>query len=618
MRRVVLGTAGHIDHGKTTLVKALTGTDTDRLPEEKARGITIDLGFAHLQLGDLDVGIVDVPGHEGLIRNMLAGATGLDAVLLVVAADEGVMPQTREHLAITQLLGVQRVVIALTKCDAVDAEWLELVQADVSAFVASAYPDAPVIAISAVTGIGLTELSLALQAELAASTRRRDADLFRMPIDRVFTVRGTGTVVTGTVWSGRASTQQRARLLPSGHAVRIRGVQTHGSAVESASAGERAAFALVGIDRHDITRGDVLVTDDVWRATQAVTARLQLLPGVDLKQRQRVRVHLGTAEVMARAVILDGVFVQLRLEQPMLARVRDRFVLRSYSPIKTIGGGTVAELRARRRLTPVEQSRLATLLDGEADARIHAAIHLAQEQGTEAHELQVTAGVTAAEVADFATSSRNDVVRAGDVFYPAAMLEAAITSLCAIVAAHHAAKPLAAGIERAQLISGMAGRLAEAALEEAERRGLLVSVGSFVAQTGFAPAFSGRQQSLSDQLMDRLRSAGLSPPTLQELGAGSNAAEVRAVLRHLEAQGEVIGVAADLYLYAPALAQAIHAVKMLGAERALSAAEFKAVLPVSRKYLIPILEYLDRTDVTRREGDLRWVQRQEPQNLLEL
>ena len=609
MRRVVLGTAGHIDHGKTTLVKALTGTDTDRLPEEKARGITIDLGFAHLRLGDLDVGIVDVPGHEGLIRNMLAGATGFDAMLLVIAADEGVMPQTREHLAIARLLAVARVVVALTKCDTVDAEWLELVQEDARVFMAQSYPRAPLVAVSAVTGAGITELSDALARELGASAVRRDADLFRMPIDRVFTVRGTGTVVTGTVWSGRAAAQQRASILP-GHAVRIRGVQTHGSAVEDAGAGERAAFALSGVERSDVKRGDVLVTADVWRPTQSLTARLERLAGVELRQRQRVRVHLGTAETMARVLILDGDWVQLRLEVALLARVRDRFVLRSYSPVRTIGGGQAAEVwRVRKRLGAAEKTALAMLLDGAARDRIAAAIALADKDGARLLEVPITAGVTPDEVADFATSLPPDVLQIGDAFYPAAVLEGAIAALADRVAAFHAQHPLESGVDRAQLVAGLrAGHeLAEAALRSAEQRGLLVGTGSTVAAPGFKPVFSGKQQVLRNQVVERLRSGGLMPPTLNELSTGSSNAEIRAVLRRLEAQGEVVGISPDLFLHAAALDEAIRAVRSLGAGRPLSAAEFKTALPVSRKYLIPILEYLDRSGITRREGDMRWI-----------
>ncbi|HEY0304241.1 MAG TPA: selenocysteine-specific translation elongation factor, partial [Longimicrobiales bacterium] len=399
MKQLILGTAGHIDHGKTSLVKALTGIDTDRLPEEKARGITIDLGFAHLQLEDMNVGIVDVPGHEGLIRNMLAGATGFDAVLLVVAADEGVMPQTREHIAIAKLLDVQRVVVAITKADVVDPEWLELVRADVDTFVRAELGKVPVVPVSSVTGAGLPELRQALSAQLREAAERAEKDIFRMPIDRVFTVHGTGTVVTGTVWSGRASRQDMLRLLPSNRAVRVRGVQTHGAAIDAGGAGERAAFALSGVDRSDVSRGDALVDGGAWRAAHTITARIQMLPAYSLTQRQRVRIHLGTAEVLARVVLLTKEWVQLRLEAPLVARARDRFVIRSYSPVATIGGGQVAELeRFRKRLSDGDVGLLTRILDDGEPGRILAAIHLAAEQGCTAEELAIVAAATSVDV----------------------------------------------------------------------------------------------------------------------------------------------------------------------------------------------------------------------------
>jgi selenocysteine-specific elongation factor len=378
MKHVILGTAGHIDHGKTTLVKALTGTDTDRLPEEKARGITIDLGFAHLQLADLSVGVVDVPGHEALIRNMLAGATGFDGVLLVVAADEGIMPQTHEHFAIAELLGIERLIVAITKCDLVDPDWLELVQTEVGEWLShTPFARAPVIATSATAESGIAELREALLNELSKAAERRTTDLFRMPVDRVFTVRGTGTVVTGTVWSGSAARDDAARVLPGARTVRIRGCQTHGSAVDRAYAGERAAFAIAGSDRGDLVRGDVLVLEDAWQAVDTVTARVRTLADVQLKHRQRVRVHLGTAEVMARVVLLGDQWLQLRLEAPLVARAGDRFVLRSYSPVATIAGGIVADVaRVRKRLTPEESNWLTQVIDGDANQRVAAAVNL--------------------------------------------------------------------------------------------------------------------------------------------------------------------------------------------------------------------------------------------------
>ena len=353
-RRVIVGTAGHIDHGKTALVRALTGVDTDRLPEEKRRGITIELGFAPLVLDGAGVaGVVDVPGHEAFVRTMLAGATGVDVALLVVAADEGVMPQTREHLAILDLLGVRAGVVALTKCDLVDEEWRELVVDDVRATLAdTALAEAPIVATSATRGTGLPELRAALAAALRALPGRDAADLFRMPVDRAFTVKGTGTVVTGTVWSGTLDRDAHAVLLPQGRAVRVRALQSHGAAVPGVGPGTRAAVALAGIDVGEAPRGAVLVADARWTASAVLRADVRLLADAPapLGPRTRVLLHLGTQEVAARLVAEGGALapggraaVRVVTEAPVVARAGDRLVLRSLSPLTTIGGGVVTD-----------------------------------------------------------------------------------------------------------------------------------------------------------------------------------------------------------------------------------------------------------------------------------
>jgi selenocysteine-specific elongation factor len=609
MKHVILGTAGHIDHGKTTLVKALTGIDTDRLPEEKARGITIDLGFAHLVLADLCVGIVDVPGHEDLIRNMLAGATGFDAVLLVVAADEGIMPQTREHLAIARLLCVQRLVVALTKTDLVDADWLELVRADVTELIAALDSDAPVVAVSASTGAGLDELRAALAAQLSKASARLDNDVFRMPIDRVFSVRGTGTVVTGTVWSGRAAHHDLAWVLPHNVKARIRAVQTHGVSVEQGSAGERAAFALTGAERSEIVRGAVLVTAESWRATTVLTARVTLLPGYQLKQRQRVRVHLGTAEVMARVVLLDDAWIQLRLEAPMVARAGDRCVLRSYSPVGTIGGAQVAEVeRARKRIEPGDEVWLAALLDGAAAERIRAAVALTGSSGCAFDVLPLHANVSPQEVAEFTGALPSDVARIGNALVSASVLEQTISELIRLTREQHRNQPLVPGIERALLLSRLPAALAETACRIAQERGLLTARGSIIALADFQPDFAPRQAQLRDQLVEKLRAGGLAPPSVSELKGTLKSDDVQAILRLLEAQGQVTSVSLDLYVDAAVLAGAIRDVRTRFADVGpVPAAEFKLVLPVSRKYLIPLLEYFDRAGITHRDGEMRWV-----------
>jgi selenocysteine-specific elongation factor len=408
-KRLILGTAGHIDHGKTALVKALTGVDTDRLQEEKARGITIELGFADFApREDLRMGVVDVPGHEGFIRNMLAGATGMDLVLMVVAADEGMMPQTREHLAIVRLLGVEQMVVALTKADLVEEEWLPLVEDEVrEALRESPYAEAPIVVTSTASGAGIETLKDRL-AEVADGVGERSSkDLARLPIDRAFTVKGTGTVVTGTLWSGRLSIGDAVVLQPSGVRGRVRGLQVHGLQVDHAEAGERTAVAITGgeIALNSAERGQVLVAEGAWEATGMLTAELRIVQGTDwlVKHGQRVRVHLGTSEVMARVVTLEGSevrpgdvgWVQLRLERPILARTGDRFVIRSYSPVTTIGGGVVAEALAskRKKLRAQEASELQTIIHGDAESALGAVLRLASWRGIAVAQVPIRTGL---------------------------------------------------------------------------------------------------------------------------------------------------------------------------------------------------------------------------------
>src|SRR5690606_17235866 len=437
MERLILGTAGHIDHGKTTLVRALTGTDTDRLPEEKRRGITVDIGFAALDLPDgTHFGVVDVPGHEAFVRNMLAGASGVDVALLVVAADEGVMPQTREHLAILALLDVRALVVALTKTDLVDAEWLELATEDVGTLLeATPWPDAPIIPVAGTTGAGLDELRDALAASAHGSRERRRDDQIRMPNDRVFTVHGTGTIVTGTAWSGTVQRDVHLRLLPADRNVRVRGVQSHGTASEIAGAGERTALALAGLERSDVARGDVLVQGDAWRAADILTVLLTLLPDAPraLEPGDRVRAHLGTDEAMARVTLMgnpriapgETLWAQLRLERALVTRARDRVVVRSDSPVVTIGGGVVAEPGAPRRgrLADDDAGRLRDVITGAAEAAIMACAGLHPWQGAERAALPITTGLPPRDVEAALPAMTDVAVSTTRVFTRAAVLD---------------------------------------------------------------------------------------------------------------------------------------------------------------------------------------------------
>lgn len=627
MRRLILGTAGHIDHGKTALVRALTGVDTDRLPEEKRRGITIDLGFASLPLGDeLQLGIVDVPGHEAFIRNMLAGATGIDLALLVVAADEGVMPQTREHMAIMELLGVRSAVVAVTKADLVEDDWLQLVLEDVRGQLAgTAFADAPLVPVSAVTRAGLDEL-LARLAGAAERTHERTADdLLRLPIDRVFTVRGTGTVVTGTIWSGRIGRDDTVTILPSGRPARVRAVQVHGAEVPRAVAGQRAAVALAGFERERLARGDSVVREPGWAAASLLTARVRLLEAAawELRPNQRVRFHLGTIEVMARVRLLDGKtlapgdegWIQLRLETPVTARAGDRFVLRSYSPVTTIGGGQIHEPAApkRSRLDPATAALIGALAS-DSDPAVLARVRLAGWSGVAADRLAVETALPPAAVdAALGRLDGREVQRVEALVIDRGLALAARDALVRRVEAYHAEQPLRPGIEREELRRAVPPAAANAvvawALDRLLAGGELVAQGPHVARRGFQPTLSPQQGALRDRLLSAFERAELTPPSITELPADvRDHPDLRALLRLLEADGKLVQLAPELYISALSIHAAIAVAReRLAGRAALAPTDFKEIFPVSRKYLIPLLEWFDRSGVTTRRGDLRYL-----------
>jgi selenocysteine-specific elongation factor len=619
MRRLILGTAGHIDHGKTALVRALTGVDTDRLPEEKRRGITIDLGFAQLPLpGGIELGIVDVPGHEGFVRNMLAGATGFDLMLLVVAADEGVMPQTREHLAIIELLGIRRGVVALTKADLADAEWLELVSADVRDLLEpTALADVPIVPVSALTGDGLPALREALSACAGAGTVRDEGDVFRLPIDRIFTVRGTGTVVTGTAWSGTLRRDAQVRIEPAGLTARVRALQRHGAACDEVHAGERVAVALAGIDRHALARGDCLLLPG-WEASRTVTVELAALRDAEapLRHRQRVRLHLGTGEVLGRLALgPEGLepgasaIAQLRLEQPLLCRAGDRFVIRSYSPVRTVAGGVVLEPWAarRKRMAGPVRGRLLDLRDPDRGAG--ALLELAGTAGVRREDLPVRLGVPPARAAALAAAAH--AVPAGDRLVAAGVMQQARAAILLAVDGFHAGAPMEEGIDR-EALRRQGGRTVEgtvfdAALHALLREGVLLASGSTIARAGFHPAASARDGAVLDSLAALLEAAGLEPPDLAELPPELAArADLPALLRFLERQGRVVRLTPTRWAAASAVSAAVSGLRrQLGERQQLGVADFKESLGLTRKHLMPLLEYLDRVGVTVRVGESR-------------
>jgi selenocysteine-specific elongation factor len=606
---VIVGTAGHIDHGKTTLVRALTGVDTDRLPEEKRRGITIELGFAPLELEGVGrVGVVDVPGHEAFVRTMVAGATGIDVALLVVAADEGVRPQTREHLAILSLLGVRRGVVALTKRDLVEPDWLALVEEDVRAQAADGpLGDAPVVAVSATTGEGLAELRAELARALSETPARGSDDLFRLPVDRAFTVKGTGTVVTGTVWSGTLRRDATVRVLPSGRTARVRGLHAHGSAVNEVGPGSRAAVALADVAVADVERGAVLVADPSWEATRLLRADVALLPdaGQPLGPRTRVRLHLGTAEVGARVVSSGGAIgpgelkpARLVLDEPVVARAGDRFVLRTASPVTTVGGGTVTD--------PLPQHRRARPLPPELvppRERLRAFLGEAGVQGVARSQLPLRLGVRSGELAALVTDAgvEGAVEVAGRLFDRRAF-ESAEQRLDALVDAHHASHPLEPGASLQSLRMQLAvpAALADAVVGRRMAAGVVELDGGLIRRRGWNPTPSAEQARTMAALRDALVAAGREPPSVPELVAAHGGA-VPALLKLLERSGAVVPVEAERYYSADSVTQLVSALQqsMLPGKE-YGPAELREILGVSRKYLIPFLEFCDRTGVTGR------------------
>jgi selenocysteine-specific elongation factor len=619
MRRLILGTAGHIDHGKTALVRALTGIDTDRLPEEKRRGITIDIGFARLLLDDTyELGIVDVPGHESFVRNMLAGATGIDLVLLVVAADEGVMPQTREHLAIVELLGIRRGVVAITKSDLADPEWLQLVCDDVAQLLAPGpLAGAPLVSVSARTGAGLSELVQTLTDVAATVPQRREDDLFRMPIDRVFSVRGTGTVVTGTVWSGTLRCDEHVRIEPAGLSARVRDLQHHGTDADRVGPGERAAIALASLDRQLLRRGDTVVSGAGWRPAGTLTARLTMVRDAPapLRPRQRVRVHVGTAAVLGRVALLDrelrageSALVQLRLEQPLLTRAGDHAIIRSYSPVHTFAGAVILEPAApkRKRLTPDIRAALDRVLDA---AHGPSATLTLAAAAVPVSTLPVLSGLTPTAAAA-AIAADPGVLVAGDKLIDAHRLNACTTALLAQVRAYHADHPLEDGIEREALrrmVRENDSDVFDTALLRAIEAGALETRGAAVAEPGFQPGPTSADRVALERLRAIFLAAGLQPPTLEELPPDLAATvTLPLLLRHLEREGDLIRTGAGRWTAAAALRDGVSALRsQLRAGELLDIAEFRKILGLSRKHLIPLLEFLDRAGVTVRQGDAR-------------
>jgi selenocysteine-specific elongation factor len=628
-KSVIVGTAGHIDHGKSSLVEALTGTHPDRLEEEKRRGITIDLGFAFLEEGGVRFGFVDVPGHERFVRNMLAGAAGIDVVLLVIAADESVKPQTREHFEICRLLGVRRGVVALSKSDLAEPGLLELARLEVGEFLRGSFLEsAPVIAVSAKTGSGLGELKEALAAEARKIEEKNLGNYFRLPIDRAFAVKGFGTVVTGTLLSGSVAAGDEVELFPSGPRLRVRGVQSGGKTEERARAGQRTAVNLAGIEHTAVSRGMVLATPGKFRKTRRVDARIELLAGAPrLKNRAAVHLHTGTAETIAEvrfhgcAELAPGgtALVQLRLREDVLALRGDRFILRQFSPVVTIGGGVVLDPLARRAAArdTGRAAFLETLEEGKPEEMLAAMTGRAL-LGLRLEEIVARTSWTEAEVLQTAeklivAKRVRAVSRDPLLLVPEARFAEAQKSLLAFVEKFHKANPLLRGASREELRASLGRRVApelfRAALEELAQRKVLDVQGDVVKRAGTEISLQPEEERAKEQIEAAFAAAGLAVPSVKEtLGKlAVDARRAEKLLQILLREQRLVRVTVELVFHREALAglrEKLRAHKQAKGPR-ISVPDFKEMAGISRKYAIPLLEYLDRQGVTRRAGDER-------------
>jgi selenocysteine-specific elongation factor len=629
MKSVIVGTAGHIDHGKTALVKALTGIDADRLEEEKRRGITIDIGFAHLELptpgGEtLRLGFVDVPGHERFVRNMLAGIGGIDLVLLVIAADESIKPQTREHFDICRLLSVRRGITVLTKSDLVDAETLDVVRLEVEDFLRGTFLDtsnAPIVPVSSLTGAGVGELKRALVQVASEVPARESASLVRLPIDRVFSMKGFGTVVTGTLISGSVNKEAELEVFPPGKRVRVRGIQVHGAPSDQAVAGQRTALNLAGATTEELARGMTLAPPATFNATSRIDVQISLLPSAKpLNDRALVHFHSYTCETVATVVLYgkkqvapgETAFAQLRLSDSTLLLPGDRFIIRKFSPVITIGGGVVVENAPPSKIKDAHAYAVylsSLTADSRPDALL-GRVALAGAQGMTIAEAVARTGWTIQQVSGLA-SGIPEIKRVNDFLISNSALGALHEKLLAELDSFHRRNPLVPGISREEL----RGHFPEAspeifthALESALKEKKIELTGDFVRLTGRGVALKDEEAESQKIIEAAFASAGLKVPSLKEVLAGLKVDKVRAqkIVTLLLRDKVLVKISEELVFHRDSLADLR---KRMAAEKTksptLDIARFKDLTGVTRKYAIPLLEYLDREHVTRRAGDGR-------------
>ncbi len=634
-RDLILGTAGHIDHGKTTLVKALTGIDCDRLPEEKARGITIDIGFAHLDLGEYHLGIVDVPGHERFIKNMLAGATGIDLALLVVSAKESVKPQTQEHLEILKLLGLRHGVIALTMADLVDETTREVVALEVRELVQGTFlSDAPIIPTSAITGMGIPELKEALKQACQKLTSPTAHPWFRMAIDRAFIVQGHGTVVTGSITAGTLKVGDEVAWLPGGQIVRVRGLQNHDQSVQEVHRGMRAAVNLAGVKHEDVQRGQELATPGFLETSRMLTVRLYNLPalGKPLKHRAPVRFHIGTAEVLGSVSLLDcdqiapgsWGLAQVFLEEPVMGVFGQPFILRSPAATTTLGGGQILQPtpdKVRRRHFELLERIEKLWSVSSVDERALEVAWFLNTSGVTQADLVRGAGMLPVEAERFlrealADGRLNSITSSTGkpVILHASVVDEIHERVTSVLAKLHAEFPLMSTHDRQKVQAQLAyvgdDALVVAAVDDLLREKKLIGDAKRIALAEHKPKLSTNQRKLKDKMIESFKQAGYQPPEVASFApqAGGNAAALKDIIEVCVAEGYLVPIAEDVYLHSEheqAMRNKVRA--KLSEGKGLTVAEIRDILATTRKFAVPLCEYLDRIGVTRRDGDLRYL-----------
>ena len=635
MTSLIVGTAGHIDHGKSALVRALTGTDPDRLPEEKRRGITIDLGFADLQLDNLRLGFVDVPGHERFVKNMLAGAHGIDVLALIIAADEGVMPQTREHFDICRLLGVRNGLIVITKRDLVEKEMLSLVEAEAREMVAGSFlENAPIVAVSSKTGEGLAELKSKL-TQIGRNVPARSADFItRLPIDRAFSMKGFGAVVTGTLISGKIDEGDDLELLPPAVKVRVRGLQVHGASVPQAHAGQRTAVNLGGVDTAQIERGMVLAPSGRLRPTQIVDVWIDVLPDAPrgVRSRSRMRLHIGATEVLGRVRVLDdpaeiatgsGGLAQLRLEAPVVALHGDRFILRSYSPAQTVAGGVIIDpFAAKHRGKEMAQSRrmLRALLLEDRVTKFCGFVSRSDERGLRLADVGAATGWNNEVLANVAATAQaaEQVIDAGGVYLARESFDRLSSSVLDELERHHKREPLARGMLRETLREKVFAHsfpeLFNAVIARLESSGAVASEKDVIRAGGHSVGLSEQDAQMSARIEQVYRAAGVEAPSIDDVMKRAGVTipqrtQARKILQLLVDGKKLARIQNEMFMHGDVVEALQRKLQDYASQhepqRLIDVPTFKELAGVSRKYAIPLLEYFDREQVTRRTGDKR-------------